>query len=83
MIVLLAITINHQHSHICMYTCTCSRAHTHTASAPRSVSWNGRNEISSNVFQKNEADIIGAAVLLPLRTAFSFRTETVTVFRNK
>ena len=67
------------HVHMCLLMFT----HTHTASAPKSVSWNGRNEISSNVFQKNEADIIGAAVLLPLRTAFSFRTETVTEFQNK
>ena len=62
---------------MCLHTCT------HTGSAPKSVSWNGTNEISSNVFQENVADVIGAAIVLPLRTAFSFRTQTVTVLKNK
>lgn len=50
---------------------------------PESVSLNGTYEITSNVFQENVASDHGAAVILPLLTAFTLRTETVTVFRNK
>ena len=55
---------------------------THTGETPESVSLNGTFELSNNVFQENVANSIGAAVAFPL-TAFTFRTQTVTVFQNK
>ena len=64
------------HSHVLLTT-------TRTGLTPESVSLNGTYEISSNVFQENVASDHGAAVILPLLTAFTLRTETVTVFRNK
>ena len=55
---------------------------THTGETPESVSLNGTFELSNNVFQENVANSIGAAVAFPL-TAFTFQTQTVTVFQNK
>ena len=73
-----------------MHTCTFfarihtnTHTHTNTGLASESVSLNGTFEISHNVFQENEADYLGAAVVLPLCTAFTLRTQTVTVFQNK
>ena len=56
---------------------------TRTGLTPESVSLNGTYEINSNVFQENVALDHGAAVILPLLTAFTLRTDTVTVFRSK
>ena len=78
--------------YICTHTCTRAHlvdaythihTHTNTGLTSKSVSLNGTFEISHNVFQENEAGELGAAVVLPLCTAFTLRTQTVTVFQNK
>ena len=56
---------------------------THTELPTGSVSVNGTFEICSNMFHENVAIDRGAAVALPLFTAFTLRTQTVTVFRNR
>ena len=73
-----------------MYTCThahfvhaYTHTYTHTGLTSESVSFNGTFKISHNVFQENEAGDLGAAVVLPLQTAFTLSTQTVTVFQNK
>lgn len=61
----------------------CAPTHTHIEYTPDSVSLIGTFEIRDSMFQENEANGIGAAVALPLQTAFTPRTEVVTVFQNK
>ena len=76
--------LTHAHMHIfCTHTHTYTHTHTNTGLTSESVSLNGTFEISHNVFQENEAGGLGAAVVLPLQTAFTLRTQTVTVFQNK
>ena len=79
------ISCTHIHTHVHTYVCvhTYTHTHTHTGLTPESVSLNGTFEISHNVFQENEAGDLGAAVALPLQTAFTVRTQMVTVFQDK